>query len=81
MDHGWCDLLHHVGNEVELVPRAGQLVETCASRKNQVRQQDLLAPSSPSWAQGGGSSTPNPHLGSQPASTCAEPLGHPSAVR
>lgn len=28
--------LHHIGNEVELVPWAGQLVETCTGRKNQV---------------------------------------------
>lgn len=35
MDHGWCDLLHHIGDEVELVPWAGQLVKTCAGSKDQ----------------------------------------------
>lgn len=35
MDHGWRDLLHNIGDEVELVPRAGQLVETCAGSKDQ----------------------------------------------
>lgn len=30
VDHGRRDLLHHVGDEVELVPRAGQLVEACS---------------------------------------------------
>lgn len=36
VDHGWRDLLHHVGDEVEFVPWAGQLVETYTGRKNQV---------------------------------------------
>lgn len=47
MDHGWCDLLYHIGDEVELVPRTGQLVETCAGSKDQGCQCDLLVSSSP----------------------------------
>lgn len=38
--HGRRDLLHHVGDEVELVARAGQLVETCAGGENPVPQCD-----------------------------------------
>jgi hypothetical protein len=35
VDHSWRNLLHHIGDEVELVPRTGQLVETCAGSKDQ----------------------------------------------
>lgn len=47
VDHSWRNLLHHIGDEVELVPWTGQLVETCAGSKDQGCQRDLLASSSP----------------------------------
>lgn len=34
MDHSWGDLLHHISNEVEFVPRAVVVGQTYTSRKN-----------------------------------------------
>lgn len=39
VDHGRRDLLHHVGDEVELVPRAGQLVEACSGGRGRCSAQ------------------------------------------
>lgn len=57
MDHGRRDLLHHVRDEVELVPRAGQLVETYTGRKNQVREGNPDTALNPAQGEGRGGPT------------------------
>lgn len=57
VDHGRRDLLHHVRDEVELVPRAGQLVETYTGRKNQVREGDPDTALNPAQGEGRGGPT------------------------
>lgn len=36
VDHSWSDFLHHVGDEVELVARAGSMRRTYTGKKNDI---------------------------------------------